>query len=57
MQLTAVTFKCRTFKWSQAELDGIYLNARCCWAFKCPLLFGVVNNFKHFIKNAVSNTT
>jgi hypothetical protein len=23
--------------------------------FQCLLLFGVLNNFKHFIKNAVSN--
>jgi hypothetical protein len=26
------------------------------WAFKCPLLVGVLNNFKYFIKNIVSNT-
>jgi hypothetical protein len=32
------------------------LNARCCWTFKCPLLFGSLNNFEHFIKNSVSNT-
>jgi hypothetical protein len=24
--------------------------------FKCPMLFGVLNNFKHFTKNVVSNT-
>jgi hypothetical protein len=33
----------------------VRLNARCCWVFKCPLLFGILNNFKHFIKDAVSN--
>jgi hypothetical protein len=32
------------------------LNAHCCFTFKCPLLYGVLNNFKDFIKNVVSNT-
>jgi hypothetical protein len=32
------------------------LNVCCCFTCKCPLLFGILNNFKHFIKNAVSNT-
>jgi hypothetical protein len=43
------------FKWCQGVLDGVYLNACCCLAFRCPLLFGFLNNCKHFIKNSVSN--
>jgi hypothetical protein len=45
-------FHALTFKWWWGELDGVYLNACCCWAFKCPLFFGVLNN-NHFIKNLI----